>query len=131
MRNTPEHNEQVAFFQMCEMFAKQDSRFSDIYAIPNGGLRDVITASKLKDEGVKAGVLDVFCFVPSGQFHGLYLEFKSKRGQMTEKQTNFATRAVRRGYAVAVVREAEQAIRFCKKYFNRPEELWTQLNSKS
>ena len=56
------------------------------HAIPNGGDRSMIVASRLKAEGVKAGVWDVFVPVPvwhaspcNGETrwrHGLYLEFK-------------------------------------------------------
>lgn len=46
------------------------------HAIPNGGLRDKITAGKLVAEGVKSGVADTFLPVKRGRFSGLYIELK-------------------------------------------------------
>lgn len=56
------------------------------HAIPNGGDRSMVVASRLKAEGVKPGVWDVFIPVPiwypsprtldTKWRHGLYLEFK-------------------------------------------------------
>lgn len=116
-----EHRIQSSFFQMVEMYANQDSRFEDIFAIPNGGKRDAVTGAIMKREGVKAGVLDVFVQVPSGAFHGLWIEFKRKGGRMSEKQKKFAARATRRGYPVIIANDAEDAFRAVRKYFDRPE----------
>ena len=43
------------------------------FAIPNGGKRNLITAKKLKAEGVKAGVPDI-CIIHEGQ--AFFLEVK-------------------------------------------------------
>ena len=78
-----EHSHQRAFFAWCNMafrygydvaqdmeaytntnyykeLGRGDPRLEWIHAIPNGGLRNKATASNLKAEGVKSGVLDVF-----------------------------------------------------------------------
>lgn len=48
-----------------------------MHHIPNGGKRDKVTAKKrLKAEGVKPGVPDVFLPVARKGFHGLYIEMK-------------------------------------------------------
>ena len=47
-----------------------------IYAIPNGGQRNVIVASKLKAEGVLSGVPDLHIPIAKKGFHGLYIELK-------------------------------------------------------
>lgn len=69
------------------------------FAIPNGGMRDKITAGKLKAEGVKAGVWDIFLPVPSAAllncvpcvpvFHGLFIEMKVKPNKLTTEQGEF------------------------------------------
>lgn len=47
-----------------------------MYAVPNGGKRDKITASRMRDEGVKRGVPDVHWPMPNGTYHSLYIEMK-------------------------------------------------------
>ncbi len=47
-----------------------------MFAIPNGGLRDKVTAAKLKHEGVKRGVPDVMLPLPCRRFAGLFVEMK-------------------------------------------------------
>lgn len=46
-------------------------------ATPNGGLRDKITASSLKKEGVKAGFPDLTIFLPHKI---IYIEMKRQKG---------------------------------------------------
>ena len=48
-----------------------------MFAIPNGGFRDKITAAKLKAEGVKKGVPDIFLPVTiAPAYAGLFIELK-------------------------------------------------------
>ena len=47
-----------------------------LHSVPNGGLRDKGTAGKMKGEGQKQGVVDVFLDVPRGGYHGLRIELK-------------------------------------------------------
>ena len=57
------------------------------YAIPNGGYRRPTEARRLKAEGVQSGVPDICVPIPSGQYHGLYLEIKrTKGGKLSENQ---------------------------------------------
>ena len=52
-----------------------------LHAIPNGGLRDKITSGKLKAEGVKPGVSDLFLPVKRGCFSGLYRSEERRVGK--------------------------------------------------
>ena len=86
-----------------------------MYAIPNGGDRDIITAGKLKAEGVKAGVLDTFLPCARMGFHGLYIEFKkpgmetAKDGGLSKSQVAFGNFATAQGYKCALCYNWEQA----------------------
>lgn len=72
-----------------------------MYAIPNGGLRNATVAAKLKAEGVKAGVPDIFLPAARGGYHGLYIELKrTKGGRLSVEQVQWITDLLGQGYAV-------------------------------
>lgn len=76
-----------------------------LFAIPNGGARDVVTGKRLKDEGVLAGVADLFLSVPGRDgSHGLYIEMKTPKGVQSEAQKTFQTRVEAQGYTYRVCR---------------------------
>jgi len=60
-----------------------------LYAVPNGGDRDLRVARKLKAEGVMAGVADLCLPAARRGYHGLYLELKSEDGVATKEQKAF------------------------------------------
>ncbi len=60
-----------------------------MYAIPNGGERNKIVASKLKAQGVKAGVWDIHLPVPTKAAIGLWIEFKKRPNGLTNEQKEF------------------------------------------
>ena len=64
-----------------------------LFAIPNGGLRDKITAAKLKHEGVKPGVPDLMLPWPCRAYAGLFIEMK--RPEQREEGVRKATRVKR------------------------------------
>jgi len=57
-------------------------------AIPNGGLRDLVTASKLKSEGVLPGMPDLLLLVPNKRFVASWTEVKTKTGVVSPEQKN-------------------------------------------
>ena len=60
-----------------------------IFAIPNGGARNVVTAAKLKAEGVLAGVPDLCVPMARCGFHGLYIELKNgKKGVVRDSNVH-------------------------------------------
>jgi hypothetical protein len=52
-----------------------------VHAIPSGGARDVVTAGRLKAEGVRPGIPDVHVPVARFHYHSLYIEFKKPERQ--------------------------------------------------
>jgi hypothetical protein len=100
-----EHAEQRAFFAWLQIQINLGTHplARLAYAVPNGGERNLIVASRLKTEGVKSGVPDICWPVPRGVFAGLYIEMKVLPGgrvSETQEQWHGDLRSV--GYAVAV-----------------------------
>jgi len=73
-----------------------------LHHIPNGGKRDEKTARKLKREGVKAGVPDVFLPSARGEHHGLYIEMKFGTNKPTKEQKEFIRLLKEENYKVEV-----------------------------
>jgi hypothetical protein len=63
-----------------------------LYAVPNGGYRNIYVARKLKAEGVRAGVADLCLPAARRGYHGLYLEMKSEEGVATSEIVTPAAR---------------------------------------
>ena len=84
-----EHAHQSALFCWAAMNVGKYPQLKFMHAIPNGGLRDIRTASGLKAEGVKAGVLDIFLPYPTNEWNGLYIEMKYGKNRLTEDQKEF------------------------------------------
>lgn len=93
----------------------------DMFAIPNGGKRDKITASKLKAEGVKADVCDIFLPVPCTSYCGLFIEMKKPGGTATPGQKSFIARALRRRYFSQVCVGWREAADLIKWYYSLGE----------
>lgn len=57
-----------------------------LFAVPNGGQRNAVTAIRLKAEGVVSGVADLLLLVPRKDKHGLCIEMKTDKGVQSENQ---------------------------------------------
>lgn len=83
------------------------------FAIPNGGARDAITGARMKQEGVLAGVPDIFLAKAASGKYGMFIEMKTKRGKLSERQRDLFPLLEAQGYGVAVChgwREAADAV---------------------
>ncbi len=111
----------------------------DLYAVPNGGKRGIVTATKMKVEGVLSGVLDLSLDVsifgaPEGPhtiyrptFHGLRLETKVPGSYPTPEQRAWMQRLVERGYAVAVWRTLDEGVGLLVRYMSGAWEQKSEL----
>ena len=98
---TTEHEIQVA----CVNYFRLRYPKGLIYAIPNGGQRNVIVASKLKAEGVLSGVPDLHIPIAKKGFHGLYIELKNgKAGKVSDNQKTIMEKLQIEGYRCEVCR---------------------------
>lgn len=105
-----EHAEQVSVFREAAIRAKTDPRWSMLFAIPNGGKRNIVTAVKMKAEGVRAGVPDMFLPVPIGDRCGLFVELKKRGGGKVSNAQREFMRDLDPRYCAVVANGAQQAI---------------------
>lgn len=79
-----------------------------LFSVPNGGHRNLVTAARLKEEGVRAGVPDIILAVARGGYHGLFVELKraktagKSKGQVSACQKMMAEVLRGQGYRVVV-----------------------------
>lgn len=97
-----EHREQVALMKWSESAKVAYPSLKWLHAIPNGGKRSKAMAGKLKAEGVKRGVLDLFLPAARAGWHGLYIEMKYGDNTATPPQVDFIADMAREGYACYV-----------------------------
>lgn len=131
-----EHEEQVALFQRIDTFSGRFPCLKMLFAIPNGGLRHKVTALKLQQEGVRKGVVDIFCAVPREceylwpgtttkyrqMKHGAFVEMKRRGNTTTPEQEDWIERLKFYQYEVRVCYSADEAWQFLKWYLDLPGE---------
>ena len=116
-----EHQEQVLYFEWVHKKMESDNRYELIFAVPNGGLRNIIVAKKLVREGVKKGVSDIFIPIPCGKYHGMFLEMKSKRkgAKLSEQQKEFFKGVSAQSYYAVCCPGFEAAKKATRDYINQ------------
>lgn len=95
-----ESGHQKALFQWAALSGRVELQL--MFAIPNGGKRDMITAARMKAEGVKKGVPDIMLPVARGPYHGLFIEMKVGKGRLSPEQESWIERLVAEDYCVHV-----------------------------
>jgi hypothetical protein len=93
-----ERKEQIALIKWARLHS--DPRVRMLFHIPNGGKRDIVTASFMKKMGVLAGVPDLFLPAKSGgkKYCGLFIEMKSSSGKLSKKQEEVKSYLEQSGY---------------------------------
>lgn len=99
---------------------------SFLFAIPNGGKRSITEGIRLKKEGVKKGVSDLFLAIPMDvvESHhpiiyykcGLWIEVKTKSGKISKEQQNWLIKMFELGYETVFVRSVDEGIQAIKDY---------------
>ena len=93
---------QQALFQWASYQENVYPELKLLHHIPNGGKRDKLTAAKLKREGVKAGVPDIFLPVARCSCYGLYIEMKHGTNKSSKAQEEFIKLLKEQSYEVVV-----------------------------
>jgi len=79
----------------------------------------VVRANRMKAEGMRDGVSDLFLSVPNKQYHGLYLEMKSAEGRVSPAQKEFMEDARKFGYDCVVAHSADEAREAITNYLEK------------
>ena len=115
--NHREDDEQKAFMQFCA----HNKELKWLFAVPNGGKRNVREAARLKAQGLKAGVHDLMLPKARGIYKGMFLEMKYGKNKLTDKQKEFAIDISAEGYCMLTCYSAGEAIEAVKMYLNLEE----------
>jgi len=120
MRPYPlEHDEQSGVFLWAGWMLRDFPDLRWMFAIPNGGHRNMLVAKKMKAEGVKPGVPDIFLPVPRHGYHGLFIEMKTQdnrpktqksKGGLSDLQREWVTALRDRNYKVVVAYGRDEAV---------------------
>lgn len=111
-----EHDLQAACVKWFSLQYPQYDRM--LFAIPNGGHRNLGTAARLKAEGVKRGVPDLFLSVPRAGYHGMYIEMKYGENKLTKDQEAFFKQAREQWYFCTECYDVDEFIIIINRYLN-------------
>lgn len=97
-----------------------------MFAIPNGAFlqgdarRRAMQWARLKKQGAKQGVSDVFLPVAIGKFHGLWIEMKAVKphsATVTDEQREWIEEMRKNGYRAYVAYGCDEAIAYIDDYY--------------
>ena len=105
-----EHQIQSEYFKILTWNESKYPELKYIFAIPNGGKRHIGVAVKMKREGVRRGVPDLFVpgmleeenSVNITIYLGLFLETKKPKGRQSKEQIEYAKHLQNKGYKYKV-----------------------------
>jgi hypothetical protein len=98
-----------------------------LWAVPNAGVRGVVTAAIMKAEGMRPGVPDLVLAKPMSKWigehqaiwvHGLFLELKTPEGRISPEQETYHEVLRGQGYAVNVIRSFDEGVEVITKYLS-------------
>lgn len=114
-----EHDHAKSLMQRVAIAEGQYPDLKHLFAVPNGGERNVIVARKMKAEGVKKGVPDYVLPVRRGNCPGLVLELKNEIGSASSEQREWLEHFRSEGWEAHVCRGWESAWARILEYVQR------------
>lgn len=87
-----------------------------LFAVPNGEERNIITATKLKRQGVIRGVADLILLVPKKGYASLCIEMKTPKGIQSEHQRTWQRAAEQYRNRYVVCRSLEEFMNEVNSY---------------
>lgn len=115
-----EANEQSAFFQ----YAEHVKELKWMHSSLNGAMlygtekQRAIQWNKLKAQGAKKGVHDIFLPKARGVYFGMFVEMKFGKNKMTAEQIEYAKDLAADGYCMFICYNSGEAIDAVKMYLN-------------
>ena len=112
-----EAQEQTELFKWAELQKCKYPELELLHHIPNGGKRNDVEAARLKAQGVKPGVPDVFLPVARKSCHGLYIALKrQKNAHVSDAQKKWIEALTGQGYQAEVCYGYQEAIKTILQY---------------
>ena len=112
-----ESDEQQEVINFCNSMADYGiEEYELIFHIPNEGKRTKKNGARLKREGLKKGIPDLFLPVAKMGYNGLFIEMKKSGGKTTVEQRWWMEKLRKQGYLVEVCDSSVKAIDLIKKY---------------
>ena len=94
--------QQIIIFENNNYSIKKESV---IFAVPNGGTRNVLEAKLLKATGVMPGVSDLILIIKNKVF---FIELKAEKGMQSETQKIFQNKVELLGFEYLIFKSLEQ-----------------------
>ena len=116
-----ESSDQIALFEWAAWHEQRLPELALLHHTPNGGWRHIATAVRLKAEGEKSGVPDLFLPCARLGYHGLFIEMKTRGGRISPAQQWWIDALRMQGYRVVV----------CWQWLDAAHELETYLDAES
>ena len=111
-----EHELQVACVKWFRLQYPEYAKL--LFAVPNGGNRNIATASRLKAEGVVSGVSDLILLLSRNGYNSLCIEMKYGKQQLSNNQLHWGSLVIKYGTAYIVCRSLEGFQNEINKYLN-------------
>jgi hypothetical protein len=108
------------FFSWLKLHERKHPQLALFFSVPNGTFRGPAARRLHAATGLKAGVPDCFLSFPTGRFHGLYIEFKSKTGRVSSEQARWMENLRGAGYRVELCRSWADAANVVIDYLSLP-----------
>lgn len=112
-----EHKSQAA---ACQWWRYECKRYGlpefSLFAVPAGGHRHMLTAVRLKAEGVRRGIPDMMLAVVRAPYAGLFLEGKTEEGRVSDEQKEVMAYLVKAGYRCEVPRSTVDYMTYIQDY---------------
>ena len=89
-----------------------------VFAVPNGGSRNLKEAVNLKAQGVMAGVSDLILLLPNQRVYFIELKNPNGKGRQSPAQREFENQVISMGHDYLLWDHWEQVEQFIKEHRN-------------